>query len=62
MTDKRCATCRYDGFMSGDCYYPKPQDGTGQDFMAVAAMPDDRGGGENCMQYSQHAKRKLDKE
>ena len=57
MSDNHCGTCAYNGLMSGDCYFPKPQDGTDGPFMAPAAMPDVDNDGENCVHWKQHSKR-----
>jgi len=54
---KHCGTCAYDGLLSGDCHFPKPQDGTDPPEVAPAAMPDVAGDGENCVHWKKNAKR-----
>lgn len=55
--DKRCVTCAYEGLLSGDCYFPNPQDGTEPPFMATAAMPSQTDEGRGCLQWRQNQKR-----
>lgn len=55
--DKRCVTCAFEGLLTGDCYFPKPQDGTDPPLMATAAMPSHDNEGRNCIQWRQNQKR-----
>lgn len=53
----RCVTCAFEGLLSGDCYFPNPQDGTEPPFMVTAAMPSQDNEGRGCMQWRENKKR-----
>lgn len=57
MSAKNCSGCAYNGLMSGDCYFPKPQDGTDGPLIAPSAMPDYENDGENCVHFKCHKRR-----
>jgi hypothetical protein len=66
--EKHCGICRYDGLMTGICYFPFPQDGSTRPSTSrtvtipLDEMPNQANDGVNCVQFIRHNKRAPEQE